>query len=143
MTLTGRLQLWKYLFEDVITKKPWLGHGFGAFWEISTNRKIISEEIGWDYAVLISDNGFLDIFIHLGMVGLIFFLIIFLRAFLNAFRIAVMDIDNLLSFFPLFFLIYTVLANISFSLFVETELLVWVFLLQIYFYVENRPFKAG
>lgn len=136
-TLTGRLNLWEYLFENVIFNKFWIGHGFGAFWEIASNRINISREIGWSYAILIGDNGFIDIFIHLGIIGLMIFLIIFFSAWKKAFQIAYKDITHPLAFLPLFFLAYVLLANISFSLFIETETLVWIIILQIYLYKEE------
>lgn len=136
-TLTGRLSLWNYLFENVIFNQIWIGHGYGAFWEVASNRITISKEIGWSYAVLIGDSGYLDIFIHLGIIGLTFFLIVFIFACKQAIQIAYEDLNNPLAFLPLFFLAYALLVNISFSLFIETEMLVWIIILQICLYKKG------
>jgi exopolysaccharide production protein ExoQ len=69
--LTGRTGLWAAVL-DAISKKPWLGYGFSAFWQ-TTNREVVSihAQVGWipGYA----HNGFLDLALYLGIVGLAMF----------------------------------------------------------------------
>ena len=72
-TLTGRTELWVLLLEKVRIH-PWLGYGYGAFWLGTTG---VSGEIqealqGW-YPIH-AHNGFLDLVLELGMVGLLIFL---------------------------------------------------------------------
>jgi exopolysaccharide production protein ExoQ len=140
ITLTGRLDLWKYLFEHVINKRILLGHGFGAFWEIPSNRLYISQVLGWGFEILIGDNGFIDIFVNLGIIGFSLFLIIFISAWVRALQIAYKNLTHPLAFLPLFILAYVILANTTFTILLETEMLVWIFILQIYFVQSTSDF---
>lgn len=142
-TLTGRSALWNYLVSIVIAKHPWFGYGFGAFWDIASYRMEISQKIGWDYQILIADNGFLDILVHLGIIGFIIFLFILIFSFLRAIKHFSNDIRHKLSFLPLFILIYILLANLSFSLFMETEVFVWMVVIQILCLHTETGIKNG
>lgn len=130
-TLTGRTNLWSYLIENIIAEQPWSGYGFGAFWNMEAYRIEISKKIGWDFQVLIGDNGFLDVLIHVGMIGFFIFFIILLYTFVQAFRYILDNMPNILSFLPIFFLFYALIVNLSFSLFMETEMLTWMIVTQI------------
>ncbi len=128
--LTGRTDLWKYLLQNIVIKHPWLGHGFGAIWNIKAFRFSTSKIIGWPFDVLIGDNGYMDILLHLGAIGLALFLALLISAYIRALKFAANQPD-LFAFFPLFFMLYATLANISFSLFMETEMLVWTIVVMI------------
>ncbi len=125
-TLTGRSDLWVYLLDKVIIKQPWFGYGYGAFWNIQEYRVKMTQRIGWGSQVLVADNGFLDILIHLGVIGLTISIIILLMTFIRSLKTILRDPEDIFSFFPLFFLIYAVLVNMTFSLFMETELFIWM-----------------
>jgi O-antigen ligase len=71
-TLTGRVNLWSHLL-DVASQRPWFGHGFGAVWTFESFREQIQQLVGWTSQPLIGDNGFLDILLHLGIVGFVLF----------------------------------------------------------------------
>ena len=71
-TLTGRTDLWNAALESIL-RHPWLGYGFNAFWagmEGGSASVILS--VGW--YVRHSHNGFLDLSLDLGMLGLATFL---------------------------------------------------------------------
>jgi len=124
-SLTGRLPLWSYLIGGVFTETPWLGHGFGAIWSLTSFRTATQELLGWGFPVVIGDNGFLDILLHVGLIGFIPFLGVLFLVFVRALRFARRE-HSLISFFPLLLMIYAVFANISFSLFLETETFLWL-----------------
>lgn len=124
-TLTGRVPLWNYLLNDVVLRNPWLGYGFGALWTIENFRVGVQELLGWGYPVAIADNGFLDILLHIGVIGFLPFVVALIVFGVRAFRYALSH-RTLMSFFPLLLFTYTVIANISFSLFLETETFVWL-----------------
>jgi O-antigen ligase len=66
--LTGRVDLWLIL-SSYIADRPWLGYGFGAFWVAdSTNVSLIWNAVGWDPPE--AHNGWLDLLLELGVVGL-------------------------------------------------------------------------
>ena len=66
--LTGRVDLWLIL-PSYIADRPWLGYGFGAFWVAdSENVSLIWNAVGW--APPHAHNGWLDLLLELGVVGL-------------------------------------------------------------------------
>jgi exopolysaccharide production protein ExoQ len=68
-TLTGRTGIWEALFRRV-ELRPWLGYGFGAFWIDPWGPSwFIKNEVQW--AAPNAHNGWLDILVQLGVVGLV------------------------------------------------------------------------
>jgi exopolysaccharide production protein ExoQ len=138
-TLTGRVDLWNYLLKDVIPQRLWWGHGFGAIWTFESFREETREQIGWGSQVLIADNGFLDILLHLGVVGFSIFISILIMALVRSYRYALFH-KSLPAFFPLLIMSYALVANIPFSLFVETEVFVWLLVVAALF-TTTPPFR--
>jgi O-antigen ligase len=70
-TLTGRTEIWASLMR-LSDKHPWLGYGYKAFWlPDSVPAKVVRMETHWD--VPSAHNGWLDLLIQLGWVGVILF----------------------------------------------------------------------
>jgi exopolysaccharide production protein ExoQ len=68
-TLTGRTGIWEALFRRV-AERPLLGYGFGAFWQNPWGPSwFIKNEVQWSAPN--AHNGWLDILVQLGWVGLI------------------------------------------------------------------------
>lgn len=131
-SMTGRTPMWMYLLQNIVTERPWLGHGFGAIWNLESFRLQVQQAVGWDFPVVIADNGFLDILLHLGIIGLLVFV-----ACLVVFAVTIVKRSfqqpSLEGFFPLLVLIYALVANISFSLFLELESFVWLMAVTAFF----------
>jgi O-antigen ligase len=124
-TFTGRVPLWTILLKSVVSQKPLGGYGFGTIWADGQFRNLMRERVGWPYQVMIGDNGFLDILLNLGFVGFVLFLINYGKSWIYSVKFFLQK-DDLVVFFPFVFLIYTLFANITFSLFMETEVFVWM-----------------
>ncbi len=137
-TLTGRVGLWSYLLQDVVSQRPWLGHGFGAVWTLDSFREQVRLHVGWASQPLIGDNGFIDILLHVGAVGLLIFLTVLVIASIRSFRYAISH-RTLESFSPLLIMVYAFFANISFSLFAETEVFVWFLIVTVLFMTTRVP----
>ncbi|RPJ29526.1 MAG: hypothetical protein EHM33_00730 [Chloroflexi bacterium] len=137
-TLTGRVGLWDYLLKSRVSQHPWWGHGFGAVWTFDAFREDVRQHIGWPSQPLIGDNGFLDILLHLGGVGLLIFLAILVMALVRSFQYAISQ-KTLASFFPLMVIVYAFFANISFSLFAETEVFIWFLIVAVLFTTTRLP----
>jgi exopolysaccharide production protein ExoQ len=137
-TLTGRVGLWDYLLKSMVSQRPWWGHGFGAFWTLDSFRENVRLHVGWASQPLIGDNGFLDILLHVGVIGLLIFLTIFITASIRSFRYAISH-RTLMGFFPLMVMVYAFFANISFSLFAETEVFVWFLIVAVLFATIPSP----
>ncbi len=66
-TLTGRTDIWAAILRQA-TAHPWLGFGYAAFWEkTSVPAAFVRAETGWK--VPSAHNGWLDILVQLGAVG--------------------------------------------------------------------------
>jgi exopolysaccharide production protein ExoQ len=142
-TMTGRVGLWSQLL-DIASRRLWLGHGFGAVWMLDSFRAQVQQLTGWASQPLIGDNGFLDIYLHLGIIGLTLLISVLTFAAIHSLRYAVGQ-KTLVSFFPLLVLIYALFANITFSLFAETEVFVWFLIVAVLFMttrgIQSRQFK--
>lgn len=77
-TLSGRAQLWS-LVMDAIWKRPMLGYGYEAFWQgFKGDSRGILEATGW--LVPMAHNGYLDLWLSLGLVGVVAYSLLFFRA---------------------------------------------------------------
>jgi exopolysaccharide production protein ExoQ len=86
--LTGRVDLWLIL-PSYIAERPWLGHGLGAFWVAdSANVSLIWDTVGWTPPH--AHDGWLDVLLELGVVGLAFLCLQIILTVVNGVR-AVVD----------------------------------------------------
>ena len=78
-TLTGRTELWQ-LTTDMIWKQPWIGYGFGGFWQGLNGAEsgYVLRAITWTPSH--PHNGYLQLLLDLGILGLLVFSIGFVRA---------------------------------------------------------------
>ena len=68
-TMTGRTILWRQVVSH-ISDRPLLGHGYGAFWEAtSAASERVRTAVGWDTPH--SHNGLLDVWLDLGLIGVL------------------------------------------------------------------------
>lgn len=65
-TLSGRAFIWPAV-GYFIKQRPWLGYGYESFWN-PTHVETISEELGWGLRE--AHNGYLDVLLSTGIVGL-------------------------------------------------------------------------
>ena len=128
-TMTGRVSLWMHLL-NIASQHIWFGHGFGAVWTLDAFREGIRQRVAWTSQPLIADNGWIDIFLHLGVAGLILFVSTLSLAAVRSVAFALTR-KTLSGFFPLLIFVYAIFANITFSLFAETEVFVWFLLIAV------------
>jgi exopolysaccharide production protein ExoQ len=140
-TMSGRVDLWNYLLREVVPQRLWWGHGFGAIWTIESFRAGAGERVHWGKPAVIADNGFLDILLHLGILGLLIFVSVLIAASVRSFRYAHAR-RTLTDFFPLLLVFYAVVGNAAFSLFMETELFVWLLIVIVLFETTPRSDPA-
>jgi exopolysaccharide production protein ExoQ len=82
-TLTGRTDLWQ-LTTDMIWKQPWLGYGFGGFWQGLNGAEsgYILRAVTWTPSH--PHNGYLQLLLDLGILGMSIFVIGFIRTMIRA-----------------------------------------------------------
>lgn len=139
-TMTGRVGLWSNLFE-LASQRPWFGHGFGAVWTLDSFREEIRQLARWPSQPLIADNGLLDIYLHLGITGVVIFSGVLLAVTVRSLLYAVMR-KTPSGFFPLLVMVYAFFANITFSLFAETEVFLWFLIVAALFMSTPSAEKA-
>lgn len=109
-TLSGRTFIWQYVW-DQIQLRPWLGYGMTAFWN-GLDGPSGYVQLAMTIAVIYSHNGFLDIWLSIGIVGLGIFVISFISTTVQS--LALLRISNTpVGFWPLLFLTYILLSNLT------------------------------
>lgn len=77
-TLTGRIPLW-VMVDERISVKFWLGYGYSAFWTPGTyGAELINSTLKWNPPH--AHNGYRDIMLSCGAVGMVAFVIMIVRA---------------------------------------------------------------
>jgi len=127
-TFSGRNEVWPYLFKNEISKHPWMGSGFGAFWDTGDIRQFIQHENHWGMTPFVADNGYIDILLHLGILGLVPFLATLGLACFRSLKYSIKNLD-LLHVFPTLVLGFILVLNIILSFFLEMESLTWLILM--------------
>lgn len=80
-TLTERTEIWAYLIPYVM-KKPFLGHGVGGFWTDEMREATSSH----------AHNGYLDIILNLGILGLFLFSFFLISCYKKFIKIQTFDV---------------------------------------------------
>ena len=78
-TLTGRTDLWDLVFPH-LWQRPWLGYGYGVFWD--PFRYALWQSSGWPAPH--PHNGYIQLVLDLGVVGLLLFACCFVLVFYRA-----------------------------------------------------------
>jgi exopolysaccharide production protein ExoQ len=119
--LTGRLPLW-HAVRSEIDQRPLVGSGYTAFWTTGDAERY-RQTLGWDAPN--AHNGFLDMALGLGVVGLAIFSIGMLRNFARGIVVAGQS-DELEAAWPLFFLIFCFLYNLTESTLFSGNSVFWM-----------------
>ena len=139
-TLTGRYPLWSYLIHYGWTNHPILGSGFGATWESNNFRDTTGIAVKWDLTPLVSDNGYIDIFLDLGLVGLVLAISIILLCFFRVVRYALKE-QTVISFFPVLLMVFVIIVNLDLSFLLNLEFFAWF--LMIFALFSTTPLLLG
>lgn len=137
-TLTGRIPLWNSILT-MIQERIWLGYGFGAFWLGWNGASArIWAEIGWQASH--GHNGFLDLWLHLGLLGLLIYLWGFAWVILKAIKLTRMKLSSE-TIWPLAMLTFLVIYNFTGSVILNQNNLEWVLYLAIAYTVAIKQHK--
>ena len=136
--MTGRVPLWLDLFQNFYLQNPLFGSGFGALWMLKSFRIQMQIRHGWPYQVYFADNGFFDILLNTGLVGLLLFMFSYLSYGLRSFRQAI-RIKSWLYFFPLLTFLYILIGNLTYSFLLEVDQFVWmIFIIMAFITTETK-----
>ncbi|MHA1563880.1 MAG: O-antigen ligase family protein [Alphaproteobacteria bacterium] len=79
LTFTGRTGLWEYLWQEV-ANHPIKGFGYGSFWHTGLRSSPINFAEGWVAVAGQAHNGYLDLVVQTGFIGLALAVIAILRS---------------------------------------------------------------
>jgi exopolysaccharide production protein ExoQ len=105
-TLSGRAFIWPVVLY-YITKRPWLGYGYESFWNPG-QIDVISDDLGWGLRE--AHNGYLDVLLSTGIVGLVLALFALLAGLAAAARASV-KLRNPAYALPLGMLVFGLLSS--------------------------------
>jgi len=80
-TLSGRTDIWEVVIEN-IWERPWFGYGYQGFWQEKGDADLVWRVIR--YKVFHAHNGFLNIAVELGLVGMFLFVLSVLFTYIRA-----------------------------------------------------------
>lgn len=110
VTLSGRTDIWSYVW-DQIQLRPWLGYGLAAFWNGYEGPSGYIQ-LAMRIAVIYAHNGFLDIWLSIGFVGLAVFVLGLLNTMAQSLTL-LRKTNSPEGFWPLLFLTYILLSNLT------------------------------
>jgi len=118
--LNGRIPLWTAVLS-VSSNNRWFGYGYAGFW--ITNEHSIWSMIGW--APLKAHNGFIDLLLELGLVGLALFAVNTAIALRRSVKLVLRE-HTLESQWPLLMLSLILLYNVFESDLMVQNIFMWV-----------------
>jgi exopolysaccharide production protein ExoQ len=121
-SFTGRTPLWDAVVI-AISKKPYLGYGFSSFWlgDSGPSASVV-DMVGWIPPH--AHNGFLDIWLDMGLVGVL----IFASGFVVRFRTAVLDyrrVPDRTVMWPLVLMTFVLFYNFTESTLIRPNSIYW------------------
>ncbi len=139
--LSGRSELWS-LAWDAGLKRIWGGYGYGGFWdELNSPAVEIWSLVKWHAPN--AHNGFLDLFLSLGLLGIVILGLSFVNSFIRAFVCLRYSKTND-EFWPLVFMIYFLLSNLSESaLMLQNDLFTIIYVTISYSTIINTNVKIN
>ncbi|WP_017653688.1 O-antigen ligase family protein [Fortiea contorta] len=136
-TLTGRTILWNFIVTK-IQESPWLGYGRSAFWsKESFHGAQAGALLGNTFIAPHAHNGFLDLGLDVGFIGLSLFFISLVTTFVLALKRAYAT-EHSEEIWPVAFLLFLVMNNMTESYLLRLANVYWVFYMTIVFSVKQR-----
>jgi exopolysaccharide production protein ExoQ len=125
-TLTGRDRVWDYVIYQ-ISQAPILGHGYGAVWYLGGDTFGREQGYGLTWAVEGAHNGYLDVTVQLGVVGLVLMILLLLGTIYRLWRSAAFPNADRIVFFGIFATFATIFHGITESTMLITGSESWSF----------------
>lgn len=123
ITLTGRTDLWEAVFAQ-IERSPWIGYGYSGFWlGYEGPSAAVWRANRWH--PVHAHNGLLDVFVELGLVGLVIFLFVLGRALLRSATL-VRSSRAPDAIWPLAYLTFVLLSNMTEAAILRQNSIFWV-----------------
>ena len=121
-TLTGRTTIWALALESV-SERPLLGYGYSAFWNVAPEAHRISSILHWN--VPHAHNGFIDLTLQLGLVGLALSVVVYGVAVHRAMAFAYSEPEQE-AMWPLAYLAFILLYQVTESTIFVGNTILWM-----------------
>ena len=139
ITLSGRTLLWDTLWGFVV-QKPWLGYGYESFFSSAAKEANLLWQVH-DWSPVHSHNGYIHLWLSLGIIGLITLVIGYVSCLYNSlFKYLVSKELRMLWIF--LFLMYTVFLNLTEVSFLASNSIIWIISLASIYSITKAPTKA-
>ena len=137
-TFTGRTRIWDFVL-NFVERRPWLGYGFGSFWGIGADAPAVREAPGFITGVLQAHNGYLDVLLETGAVGLFIIVCLIFNAAHLGRQLA--QANNALAQFFLALLLWMIIDDFMESYWLRNANAAWMIFLMLYLIAAAaRPF---
>ena len=130
-TLTGRTELWSGLL-DCLSRRPFLGLGYASFWTPHENPFLHEIWQSTGYVLFSAHNGYLEVALGCGIVGLVLLAVFLMCYFLRAQRYFWVFSDRAAAAWPISVLAFMVVGNAVHSMFFEFNEVRWFFFLLVF-----------
>lgn len=135
LTLTGRSEIWRLAWEK-IQEQPLLGYGYGAFWSASSGPVLdIWYVTGW--IVPNAHNGYLDLMLSFGVLGLPLYSLLALRTIVRMSRMGAW-FDPWSALWAVCFMTLFLIYGFSESSLMEQNTIIWLLVVALAAYA-GRP----
>jgi O-antigen ligase len=121
-TLSGRTDIWDAVIER-LWQRPWLGYGYHGFWEEKGESIYVFRAV--HYLVYQAHNGFLNVAIELGLLGLFCYLVSTLFTYIRAIKWVRSDKTSA-ELWPITYVTFLLMFNYTETTSVEQNSIFWV-----------------
>ncbi len=134
-TLSGRRYIWEAVLEKM-WDRPWLGYGYRAFWQSGGGGDYVSRAV--DYNLSQAHNGFLDLGVEIGLIGLAFFILSFLVSYVRSLKWVRLGKTSA-TLWPITFMTFLPIYNYTESTNIESNSIFWVLFVAISLSSQTMP----
>ncbi|MBW4481990.1 MAG: O-antigen ligase family protein [Tildeniella torsiva UHER 1998/13D] len=132
--LSGRTELWEAAI-DKIKERPWIGYGYQGFWQEGGGATEIWKQEG--YKPPHAHNGYINIALDLGLVGLFIFLLLLINNYIRS-MVYLRFSRSSIGLWPLLYITFFGVYNYSENTIVEHNSIFWMLLVSIAISI-NKP----
>jgi O-antigen ligase len=132
-TLSGRTYIWEAVI-DQIWKRPWLGYGYQAFWKEKGEAEYVWRAVR--FIVFQAHNGFLNIGVELGLIGLSLFVLSLIFTYIRAIKWVRLS-QTSADLWPITYVTFMLMYNYSENTNLEPTSLYWVLYVAVTLSLKN------
>lgn len=135
-TLNARTLIWEFLIDYKIPDSPFIGYGRGMFWASPSLSNGI--EAAALHIPAHSHNGFIDLTLDVGLLGMFFFALTFVVTYIKSLRISYINKTEAAYQWPSVFLTLMLLNNYTESFITRLTNLFWVIFVMLVFTLNRE-----